>query len=286
MHKSQATCDLMHKSPATCDFTQVIIRGVATAAAVLVRCCLMSTSSDQRAREEGPSVEDRATAHLTATNNNNGPLGLSLPPQQEEEEEAPPDQRELDLWLIESQVPRCTRDIAERAYAQGHGDVSRALPLARMATPNDFIESLRANGYFVLPMRDQSNPYPELRAVEVATYFQESSDPEFPELRDRLDVESDSDSDDEPMPLMLAPESSSSEDEAPIAGAHARLEPSISSRAQTLSIRRNVAKQNLRIIQEQLETEISNAKEGIVMTDGAYLIMMNALMAIWPFTKP
>lgn len=88
------------------------------------------------------------------------------------------------------------------------------------------------------------------------------------------------------MPLMLAPESSSSEDEAPIAGAHARLEPSISSRAQTLSIHRNVAKQNLRIIQEQLETEISNAKEGIVMTDGAYLIMMNALMAIWPFTKP
>ena len=203
----------------------------------------MSTSSDQRAREEGPS---RATA---------------LPPQQEEEEEAPPDQRELDLWLIESQVPRCTRDIAERAYARGHGDVSRALALARvMSTRVDFITFLRA-GYNVLPTRDQTNPTP---------------DP------DPNDVESD----DEPMPLMLAPESSSSEDEAPIAGHRMRLDPSISSRAKLLSIRRNEAKQNLRIIQEQLETEMSNAQKGVVMTEGSYLIMMNALKAIWPLTKP
>ena len=52
----------------------------------------------------------------------------------EEEVEEEPDQRELDLWLLESQVPGCTRERAERAYAQGQEDVTRALPLARMAT--------------------------------------------------------------------------------------------------------------------------------------------------------
>ena len=59
-----------------------------------------------------------------------------------EEEEAEDDfeedlqarQRELDLWLLESQVPGCTRERAERAYEQGREDVTRALPLARMAT--------------------------------------------------------------------------------------------------------------------------------------------------------
>jgi len=58
-----------------------------------------------------------------------------------EEEEAEDDfeedlqarQRELDLWLLESQVPGCTREHAERAYEQGREDVSRALPLARVA---------------------------------------------------------------------------------------------------------------------------------------------------------
>ena len=50
----------------------------------------------------------------------------------EEEEEEPPDARELDLWLLESQVPGCTRERAERAYVQACGDVSRALPLVRM----------------------------------------------------------------------------------------------------------------------------------------------------------
>jgi hypothetical protein len=43
-------------------------------------------------------------------------------------------QRELDLWLLESQVPGCTRELAERAYAQGCEDVERALPLARVTT--------------------------------------------------------------------------------------------------------------------------------------------------------
>jgi hypothetical protein len=51
-----------------------------------------------------------------------------------EHEEEESNQRELDLWLLESQVPGCTRERAERAYAQGQEDVSRALPLVRMAT--------------------------------------------------------------------------------------------------------------------------------------------------------
>ena len=54
--------------------------------------------------------------------------------EEEEEEEEESDPRELDLWLLESQVPGCTRERAERAYEQGQEDVTRALPLARMAT--------------------------------------------------------------------------------------------------------------------------------------------------------
>ena len=61
---------------------------------------------------------------------------LATPAQveEEEEEEEESDPRELDLWLLESQVPGCTRERAERAYEQGQEDVTRALPLARMAT--------------------------------------------------------------------------------------------------------------------------------------------------------
>ena len=49
---------------------------------------------------------------------------------EEDDDEAPPDARELDLWLIESQVPGCTRAAAEYAYDQVGEDVARALPLA------------------------------------------------------------------------------------------------------------------------------------------------------------
>ena len=57
--------------------------------------------------------------------------------EQEEGDDDEPDEldeRELDLWLLESQVPGCTREHAERAYNQAQEDVTRALPLARMAT--------------------------------------------------------------------------------------------------------------------------------------------------------
>lgn len=97
---------------------------------------------EARARERAPLTpeelerfrmvmeqEEREMEAEAATNN--GPLGMRS---EEEEEEEPPDARELDLWLLESQVPGCTRERAERAYAQGNEDVSRALPLARMST--------------------------------------------------------------------------------------------------------------------------------------------------------
>jgi hypothetical protein len=51
----------------------------------------------------------------------------------EEDEEAPPDARELDLWLLESQVPGCTRATAAYAYDQADGDVARALTLLEEA---------------------------------------------------------------------------------------------------------------------------------------------------------
>ena len=51
-----------------------------------------------------------------------------------EQEEEESNQRELDLWLLVSQVPGCTREHVERSYRQAHEDVSRALPLVRMAT--------------------------------------------------------------------------------------------------------------------------------------------------------
>lgn len=64
-------------------------------------------------------------------------LERELAERQAEEEEDVLDEagrRELDLWLLESQVPGCTREHAERAYEQGQEDVSRALPLARVTT--------------------------------------------------------------------------------------------------------------------------------------------------------
>ena len=48
----------------------------------------------------------------------------------EDDEEAPPDARELDLWLIESQVPGCTRATAAYAYDLAGEDVASALPRA------------------------------------------------------------------------------------------------------------------------------------------------------------
>jgi len=74
--------------------------------------------------------QEQQAMEMEAAATNNGPLGI----RSEEEEEPEPDPRELDLWLLESQVPGCTRAHAERAYDQGREDVTRALPLARMAT--------------------------------------------------------------------------------------------------------------------------------------------------------
>ena len=75
------------------------------------------------------ALSERSYAHITHVDEE-----ATAEQEEGEEEEPEPDQRELDLWLLESQVPGCTRERAERAYEQGQEDVTRALPLARMAT--------------------------------------------------------------------------------------------------------------------------------------------------------
>ena len=50
--------------------------------------------------------------------------------EEDDDDEAPPDARELDLWLLESQVPGCTRATAAYAYDLVDEDVARALPRA------------------------------------------------------------------------------------------------------------------------------------------------------------
>jgi hypothetical protein len=50
--------------------------------------------------------------------------------------------------------------------------------------------------------------------------------------------------------------------------------------------RRVHVKNNLRIIQEQLDTEMANASRGVVMSEGAYLVMMTAIKVIWESVDP
>ena len=42
-----------------------------------------------------------------------------------------------------------------------------------------------------------------------------------------------------------------------------------------------LVKNQLRTIQEQLDTEMANAGQGVVMSEGAYLTMMNAVKVLW-----
>lgn len=71
--------------------------------------------------------------------------------------------------------------------------------------------------------------------------------------------------------------------ERPTAGTYARPRPFARGavRAALQHHLRAAAKRNLRIIQEQLDTEMANANEGIVMSEGAYVAMMNAVKAVW-----
>ena len=47
-----------------------------------------------------------------------------------------------------------------------------------------------------------------------------------------------------------------------------------------------LVKNQLRIIQEHLDTEMANASQGVVMSEGAYLAMMNAVKVLWEAVDP
>jgi hypothetical protein len=112
----------------------------------------------------------------------------------------------------------------------------------------------------------------------------------------------DEDLDEEHPPTLTAASSSSAEEdddyddyyddddydddegnERPTAGAYARPRPFVRSAgsAAAQDRLRAAAKRNLRIIQEQLDAEMANANQGIVMGEGAYVAMMNAVKGIW-----
>ena len=86
--------------------------------------------------------------------------------------------------------------------------------------------------------------------------------------------------------------SSSSEDEdgneTPTAGTYARPRPFVRSEARIhpRAQRRDVVKRNLRIVQEQLDMEMANAAQGVVMSEGGYIAMMNAIKTLWEQLSP
>lgn len=114
---------------------------------------------------------------------------------------------------------------------------------------------------------------------------------------DPADDDSDADDDDNGngRPPTLAAESSSStdedddeENERPTAGTYARPRPYVRSVVpvhprEAMSC---LVKNQLRIIQEQLDTEMANATQGVVMSEGAYLAMMNAVKVLWESVDP
>lgn len=115
----------------------------------------------------------------------------------------------------------------------------------------------------------------------------------YRELRDQ-DTDNTG-SEDEPQPPALAAESSSSSEaeeddgtETPTAGTYARPRPFVRAavRIHPQDQRWEVAKRNLRIVQEQLDTEMASAVQGTVMSEGGYIAMMNAIKALWEQMSP
>lgn len=116
---------------------------------------------------------------------------------------------------------------------------------------------------------------------------------QYRELRDQ-DTNT-TDSEDEPPPPTLAaasPSSSEAEEddgtETPTAGAYARPRPFVRAavRIHPQNQRWEVAKRNLRIVQEQLDTEMASATQGVVMSEGGYIVMMNAIKVLWEQLSP
>ena len=89
--------------------------------------------------------------------------------EEDDDDEAPPDARELDLWLLESQVPGCTRATAAYAYDQAGGDVARALPLA-----DDLTNHAQARAAALAAEADLAAPAAARPSVPPATLFRVS----------------------------------------------------------------------------------------------------------------
>ena len=111
---------------------------------------------------------------------------------------------------------------------------------------------------------------------------------------DSTDADSNEDGE-EAAPTLVDASSSSAEEEdhedeegneRPTAGTYARPRPFYYTPERCQAQLRNVAKRNLRIIQEQLDTEMANAAQGLVMGEGAYVAMMNAVKGLWESVDP
>jgi hypothetical protein len=111
---------------------------------------------------------------------------------------------------------------------------------------------------------------------------------------DASDADDDDDNGNDRPPTLAAESSSSAEEyddeenERPTAGTYARPRPYVRS-VVPVHPREAVSclvKNQLRIIQEQLDTEMANATQGVVMSEGAYLAMMNAVKVLWEAVDP
>lgn len=118
-------------------------------------------------------------------------------------------------------------------------------------------------------------------------------DGQYQELHDQ-DAD-DTGSEDDPQPQALEAGSSSSSEaeeedgtETPTAGTYARPRPFVraSARIHPRDQRWEVAKHNLRIVQERLDAEMANAAQGVVMSEGGYIAMMNAIKTLWEQMSP
>ena len=247
----------------------------------------------------------------------------------EEEEEADnetPNQRELDLWLLESQVPGCSRETAETAYEWCDGDVNNAMRMATAIVSPWSRSTLNELNRQVAEIRRLVQS-PEVRRDNHPNYEEEPSveerDMQF-ERWETVVVEtqhfeshliarstnslggepregtpyrqpepyseaSGSESDSEPIPVRLASESSSASDDEEQTHPRAwhRPYPPALHRQGSVHIRhlrnthRDVIRRHLRTVQEHMDEQIVAAAAGHVLTDGAYMGVMNAIKGIW-----
>lgn len=132
--------------------------------------------------------------------------------------------------------------------------------------------------------------------VVIQTPRDHAAEGRYHELRDQdVDTTGSEGESEPPEPPALAAESSSSSEaeeddgtETPTAGAYARPRPFVraAARIHPQDLRWEAAKRNLRIVQEQLDTEMASAVQGVVMSEGGYIAMMNAIKTLWEQLSP